>query len=91
MALTDPQYRLVIADDHPLFRGALREAVAGLFAHVDIAEAGTFDEVPKLLDSGGEVDLDPARSRDAGRARLFRPDVSARAVSQRAGRGGLRQ
>jgi DNA-binding NarL/FixJ family response regulator len=25
-----PQYRLVIADDHPLFRGALREAVSGL-------------------------------------------------------------
>jgi len=35
------QYRLVIADDHPLFRGALREAVSGLFARADIAEAGT--------------------------------------------------
>ena len=41
----DPHYRLVIADDHPLFRGALREAVAGLFERADIAEAGTFDEV----------------------------------------------
>lgn len=50
-------YRLVIADDHPLFRGALREAVAGLLARVDIAEAGTFDEVVNLLDRGGEVDL----------------------------------
>ena len=39
------EYRLVIADDHPLFRGALREAVTGLFEGVDIAEAGTFDEV----------------------------------------------
>jgi DNA-binding NarL/FixJ family response regulator len=50
-------YRLVIADDHPLFRGALREAVAGLLERVDIAEAGTFDEVAELLEHGGEVDL----------------------------------
>jgi DNA-binding NarL/FixJ family response regulator len=50
-------YRLVIADDHPLFRGALREAVAGLLERVDIAEAGTFDEVAELLERGGEVDL----------------------------------
>jgi hypothetical protein len=34
-------HRLVIADDHPLFRGALREAVSGLFA-TEISEAGTF-------------------------------------------------
>jgi DNA-binding NarL/FixJ family response regulator len=51
------QYRLVIADDHPLFRGALREAVSGLFARADIAEAGTFDEVSKLLEDASDVDL----------------------------------
>jgi DNA-binding NarL/FixJ family response regulator len=50
-------YRLVIADDHPLFRGALREAVAGLFKQVDIGEAGSFDDVAKLLEHGGDVDL----------------------------------
>jgi DNA-binding NarL/FixJ family response regulator len=50
-------YRLVIADDHPLFRGALREAVTGLLARVDIAEAGTFDEVTELLERGSDVDL----------------------------------
>src|SRR6195256_594237 len=55
--MSDPHYRLVIADDHPLFRGALREAVSGLFEKVEIAEAGTFEEVPKLLDKPGEVDL----------------------------------
>src|SRR4249919_149134 len=55
--MTDPHYRLVIADDHPLFRGALREAVTGLIEHAEIAEAGTFEEVPKLLDMVGEVDL----------------------------------
>jgi DNA-binding NarL/FixJ family response regulator len=50
-------YRLVIADDHPLFRGALREAVSGLYSHIDIAEAGSFDEVAAILDRGGDVDL----------------------------------
>jgi len=50
-------HRLVIADDHPLFRGALREAVAGLFANVEIAEAGSFEEAAKLLDSAGDIDL----------------------------------
>ncbi len=50
-------YRLVIADDHPLFRGALREAVAGMLERVEIAEAGTFDQVVELLDRGGDVDL----------------------------------
>jgi DNA-binding NarL/FixJ family response regulator len=52
-----PHYRLVIADDHPLFRGALREAVSGLLERADIAEAGTFNELAELLDRGGEVDL----------------------------------
>ena len=50
-------YRFVIADDHPLFRGALREAVSGLFTHVEIGEAGSFEDVAALLDRGGEVDL----------------------------------
>jgi len=50
-------YQLVIADDHPLFRGALREAVSGLLERVEISEAGTFDEVVALLDKGGDVDL----------------------------------
>ncbi|MGA3307357.1 MAG: response regulator transcription factor [Xanthobacteraceae bacterium] len=51
-------YRLLIADDHPLFRGALREAVTGLFGRADVGEAGTFEEVSELLERGGrDVDL----------------------------------
>jgi DNA-binding NarL/FixJ family response regulator len=50
------QYRLLIADDHPLFRGALREAVSGQLK-ADVAEAGTFDETVEILERGGEVDL----------------------------------
>jgi len=50
-------HHLLIADDHPLFRGALCEAVTGLFDRADIAEAGTFEEVMELLERGGDVDL----------------------------------
>ena len=40
---------ILIADDHPLFRGALREAVSGLFALPEIAEAGSFEDAAKLI------------------------------------------
>jgi DNA-binding NarL/FixJ family response regulator len=52
-----PSYRVLIADDHPLFRGALREAVNGLFESIKVAEAGTFEQVVERLESGGEIDL----------------------------------
>src|SRR5215472_4571024 len=51
------QYRLVIADDHPLFRGALREAVTGLFEPDVIAEAGSFEDISKLLERNNDIDL----------------------------------
>jgi len=47
----------MIADDHPLFRGALREAVTGLFERADISEAGTFDEVSAMLERTSDIDL----------------------------------
>jgi DNA-binding NarL/FixJ family response regulator len=53
----DVQYRLMIADDHPLFRGALREAVTGLPGRLECTEAGSFDEAAALLDQGSEFDL----------------------------------
>jgi len=56
-SVSEASYRLVIADDHPLFRGALRAAVSGQFAGAAIAEAGTFDDVVAELERGGEVDL----------------------------------
>jgi DNA-binding NarL/FixJ family response regulator len=53
-----PSHHLLIADDHPLFRGALREAVNGVFGQAEIAEAGTFEEVSEFLDRGvAEIDL----------------------------------
>ena len=53
----DDSIRLIIADDHPLFRGALREAVSGLFDDVEIAEAGSFEDLAKLLERGADIDL----------------------------------
>jgi DNA-binding NarL/FixJ family response regulator len=49
--------RLVIADDHPLFRDALRQAVASVVASAKIEEAGSFEELTALLERDSEVDL----------------------------------
>ncbi|MEW6255958.1 MAG: response regulator transcription factor [Pseudomonadota bacterium] len=49
--------RLVIADDHPLFRGALREAVTARYPASEILEVGTFDELHALLERDSEFDL----------------------------------
>ena len=51
------QTRILIADDHPLVRGALREAVSGLVDGIQIVEAGTFDEVSDMLGKGADIDL----------------------------------
>ena len=48
---------LVIADDHPLFRDALRQAVASVVASAKINEAGSFEELTALLDRETDVDL----------------------------------
>lgn len=49
--------RLVIADDHPLFRDALRQAVAGVMVSARIDEAGSFEELMALLDQDSDVDM----------------------------------
>ena len=57
--LTEAQsYHLLIADDHPLFRGALRQAVTGLVGNAHVGEAGTFEEVTDLLERDGSGDVD---------------------------------
>jgi DNA-binding NarL/FixJ family response regulator len=49
--------RLIIADDHPLFRDALRQAVASVVPAAKIDQAGTFDELTALLEQDSDVDL----------------------------------
>ena len=48
---------LVIADDHPLFRGALREAVTSVVPGTNIDEAGAFGELTSLLEKESDIDL----------------------------------
>jgi len=52
-----PGYRFVVADDHPLFRGALQQALSGFGADCDILEAGDFDSVKELVAGEAEIDL----------------------------------
>jgi len=48
---------LVIADDHPLFRNALRQAVASVLAEAVVHEAGSFDDLTSLLEKTADIDL----------------------------------
>src|SRR5690349_17371951 len=48
---------LVIADDHPLFRDALRQAVSSVVNSAKISEAGSFEDLTALLERDSEVDL----------------------------------
>ena len=55
--MTTALTHLVIADDHPLFRDALRQTVASVAPAARIAEAGSFDGLTALLEQDGDVDL----------------------------------
>ncbi len=48
---------LSIADDHPLVRGALKQAVAAAVAGAELVECGSLDDVTRALDACGDADL----------------------------------
>lgn len=50
-------YKFVIADDHPLFRGALKQALAGLSDVATILEAGDFEATKALVAAHDDIDL----------------------------------
>lgn len=50
-------YRFIIVDDHPLFRGALSQALGDAFADAEVLQAGSLDELTQLLATAGEIDL----------------------------------
>lgn len=50
-------HRVIIVDDHPLFRAALREALGQAFAGIVLDEAGNLDAVTAMLDRDGDTDL----------------------------------
>jgi DNA-binding NarL/FixJ family response regulator len=48
---------IVIADDHPLFRGALRQAIGSLMPEARVVEANGIDELNETLAVEKDVDL----------------------------------
>lgn len=50
-------HKVLIADDHPLFRDALKQALLGGFEDLTIREAGSLRDAAKLLDDDGDFDL----------------------------------
>jgi DNA-binding NarL/FixJ family response regulator len=50
-------YRFVIADDHPLFRGALKQALSTLADGADIIEAGDFEGTKAAVGGNDDIDL----------------------------------
>lgn len=49
--------KFIIADDHPLFRGALRQVLEAVSAEVSITEVGDFESVVQLIKDQDELDL----------------------------------
>jgi len=50
-------YRLIIVDDHPLFRDALSQALSTKFQDLEISEFGSLDELSTALEHNPDVDL----------------------------------
>jgi DNA-binding NarL/FixJ family response regulator len=48
---------IIIADDHPLFRGALRQAVASIMPQARVMEASGMDDLNAALTQERDVDL----------------------------------
>ena len=49
--------RIIIVDDHPLFRGALNQALSHALPDCEVIEAGSLDELTSALQSGADTDL----------------------------------
>jgi len=50
-------YKFVIADDHPLFRGALKQALATMADIARIVEAGDFESTKAAISGNNDIDL----------------------------------
>jgi DNA-binding NarL/FixJ family response regulator len=50
-------YKFVIADDHPLFRGALKQALSAMADDIEIFEAGDFDNAKAVVAGNDDLDL----------------------------------
>jgi DNA-binding NarL/FixJ family response regulator len=49
--------RIVVVDDHPLFRDALSQTLSARFKDAEVAQAATFEELSEMLEKGAPADL----------------------------------
>ena len=81
--------RLVIVDDHPLFRDAAAAALSGVCYRNDICEAGTLEDLENLLKGGADFDLilldlnlpDVVGLLGLLRLRALRPEIPVAVIS----------
>jgi DNA-binding NarL/FixJ family response regulator len=50
-------HHLIVVDDHPLFRDALKQILRGSISGLEISEAGSFDQLTDAIESGTDFDL----------------------------------
>ncbi len=51
------QLKLIVADDHPMFRGALKQALEGLSPKLAVIEAGDYEHVVLMAREHDDADL----------------------------------
>ena len=51
-------FKVLIADDHPLFRAALRQVVESMYSAFEIDEASTLAEALQVVGGSADLDLD---------------------------------
>ena len=49
--------RIVIVDDHPLFRDALSQTLANVVKGADVLQSASLDELTAILETDGDIDL----------------------------------
>lgn len=52
-----PRARIIVADDHPLFREAIQQALTGLFGDVEFVEADSFETLEVAAREHEDADL----------------------------------
>ncbi|MDR1827825.1 MAG: response regulator transcription factor [Methylobacteriaceae bacterium] len=55
--MTSPITTIVIADDHPLFRAALRQTLDSLLPSVVVLEASGTEELSRIISETGDIDM----------------------------------
>ena len=76
---------LIIADDHPLFRDALRLAVASVVSQAKIGEAGSFEELTAMLEREYGLLIERLAQKRGANTKffVFADTVAARSYSRK--------